>query len=64
MQAAVGGQRQSELARLDAAENGNAENFIDRNMRVHDQTPMIYICGTMWHESDGEMITMLKSLFK
>ena len=29
-----------------------------------DTTPVIYICATMWHETDNEMIQMLKSLFR
>ncbi|KAK7493270.1 hypothetical protein BaRGS_00015396, partial [Batillaria attramentaria] len=29
-----------------------------------DTTPMIYICATMWHESETEMIMMLKSIFR
>ncbi|XP_076458865.1 chitin synthase chs-2-like [Babylonia areolata] len=27
-------------------------------------TPLIYICATMWHESETEMIMMLKSIFR
>ena len=29
-----------------------------------DTTPVIYICATMWHETENEMIQMLKSLFR
>ena len=29
-----------------------------------DTTPLIYICATMWHESETEMVMMLKSIFR
>ena len=35
-----------------------------KNEERKDKTPMIYICGTMWHETETEMVQMLKSLFR
>lgn len=29
-----------------------------------DDTPMIYMCATMWHESEVEMVQILKSIFR
>ncbi|ESO98138.1 hypothetical protein LOTGIDRAFT_143023 [Lottia gigantea] len=29
-----------------------------------DTIPLIYICATMWHETEQEMINMLKSIFR
>ncbi|KAL8565048.1 hypothetical protein ACOMHN_003424 [Nucella lapillus] len=35
-----------------------------RSAMRKDTTPLIYICATMWHESETEMIMMLKSVFR
>ena len=40
------------------------ENMTPEQIRQHDQTPMVYICATMWHENETEMMLMLKSIFK
>lgn len=29
-----------------------------------DDTPMINMCATMWHESEVEMVQILKSIFR
>ena len=37
------------------------ENVLDKQL---DVTPKVYLCGTLWHESKGEMIQILKSLMR
>ncbi|XP_061164529.1 chitin synthase chs-2-like [Saccostrea echinata] len=37
---------------------------IDWSILRKDDTPMIYFCATMWHESETEMIQILKSIFR
>ena len=36
---------------------------IDNDKQL-DITPKIYLCGTLWHESKGEMIQILKSIMR
>ncbi len=36
----------------------------DKQELLKDSTPMVYICATMWHENEQEMIYMLKSIFR
>ena len=40
------------------------ETMTSQFMRRRDQTPKVYICATMWHENETEMMLMLKSIFK
>lgn len=48
----------------------NIKNDIDRGILPGrrslktDRTPMIYVCATMWHETQKEMIQILTSLFR
>ena len=34
------------------------------NDKPLDITPKIYLCGTLWHETRGEMIQILKSIMR
>lgn len=48
----------------DDDEDFTEETNMDRVLRMRDETPIIYICATMWHETETEMIQMLKSICK
>jgi len=37
---------------------------VDDNVFTSDQITKIYACATMWHETEAEMICMLKSIFR
>jgi chitin synthase len=43
---------------------GNEDLATAKNNLRKDDTPYIYICATMWHETQNEMIQMLKSIFR
>ncbi|GFR97723.1 LOW QUALITY PROTEIN: chitin synthase, partial [Elysia marginata] len=51
-------------------QNHSVEDVADLDLATarsklrHDTTPVIYICATMWHETENEMIQMLKSLIR
>ncbi len=53
-------QDRSELNFHDISSTTDAE----RRQLLDDSTPMVYICATMWHENEQEMIYMLKSIFR
>ncbi|XP_062589948.1 chitin synthase chs-2-like [Saccostrea cucullata] len=44
----------------------NDDNSEEKNWSElrEDDTPMIYMCATMWHESETEMVQILKSIFR
>jgi len=44
---------------------GDAKDYYaDNTIRLQDQIPTIFICATMWHETEEEMLSVLKSFFK
>ena len=43
---------------------GNRDVDNQMTIRHKRRTPMIYACATMWHETEQEMMQILKSIFR
>lgn len=59
--------QQKDRAKLNAYANAGGQNGIimpGRSSIKTDTTPMIYVCATMWHEVEKEMVQFLTSLFR
>ncbi len=53
-----------DLTKYDGFTDISENTPTQQKILLEDSTPMIYICATMWHESEQEMIYMLKSIFR
>ena len=42
----------------------NNESLLEDSQTGSDVTPLVYICATLWHESEAEMLQMLKSIYR
>ena len=52
------------LTDLDKTGDEEDPSYLRHLLVKKDTTPYIYLCATMWHESDEEMIQILKSIFR
>ena len=56
---------QKEKKQIPIPNDGNEELSGPEGSQLReDDTPMIYMCATMWHESEIEMVQILKSIFR
>ncbi|XP_052234766.1 chitin synthase chs-1-like isoform X1 [Dreissena polymorpha] len=49
--------------KLDDLELEEDVKGLDAQLRTQE-TPLIYMCATMWHENENEMVQLLKSIFR
>ena len=51
-----------------AGKNGDKKEAPTSGEKIEDfddgGVPLIYLCATCWHETEGEMLSLLKSLFR